>query len=285
MWVLRQLFKRVHSTKPHASRMESAEIFVICQGYKAPDKLDPKFLDPKYVFQEVETDATTVKGLQATEKSKPKAGGYEEGVTSLHKSALVSDFVHQENFVDVLNNATVITMNDKEIANHPLTTDEIKECCKDIKVLGRKDLKALLQWRKAIQKDLDEKAEKKKAEENESVEQPIPMEENDSDDDDDLNQVERQIKELEVTHECNFSKEQIFSVIYLQDAKLQDAKRKKKKLLKERRSLQEKMKLKMVIPGDSGPSVMDATPLFTLHQIKTDQACVFLKLIIVQAIY
>ena len=45
------------------------------------------------------------------------------------------------------------------------------------------------------------------------------------------------------------------------------------------------MKLKMVIPGDSGPSVMEATPLFTLHQIKTDQACVFLKMFIVQAIY
>lgn len=197
MWVLRQLFKRVHSTKPHASRMESAEIFVICQSFRAPDKLDPKFLDPKYVFQEVETDATTVKGLQAHEKSKPKAGGYEEGVTSLHKSALISDFVLQENFVDILNTATVLTMNDKEISNHPLTTTEIKECCNDIKVLGRKDLKALLGWRKAIKKDLELKAEKL-AEENGSTEKPIPMEEDEDSDEDDLSQVERQIKELEV---------------------------------------------------------------------------------------
>ena len=156
MWVLQQLFKRVHSTKPHASRMESAEIFVICQGFKAPDKLDPKFLDPKYVFQEVEADSTSVKGLKVQTGAKPQRNrsGYDEGLTTLHKEALVSDFIRQENFVDILNNANVINMNDAAIVNHPLTTEEIKECCKDIKVLGRKDLKSLLAWRKAIKKDL-----------------------------------------------------------------------------------------------------------------------------------
>lgn len=199
IWVLRQLFKRVHSTKPHASRMESAEIFVVCQGYRAPDKLDPKFLDSKYVFQEVDTESATVKGLQAKEKSKPKASGYEDGISSLHKAASISDFVHQENFVDILNNATVLEMNDQEIANHPLTTEEIKECCKDIKVLGRKELKNLLTWRKAIQKDLDERAEKKKTEAKSTPKEVAPMEEDsDSDDDEDLAKVERQIKELEV---------------------------------------------------------------------------------------
>lgn len=50
---------------------------------------------------------------------------------------------------------------------------------------------------------------------------------------------------------------------------MKEAKRLKKKMLKDRRNLQEKMKLKMVIPGDSGPGLLETKTLFSLTQIKS----------------
>lgn len=53
-WAISQFFRKVRVVKPEASRLESAEIFLIGQGYLDPSSIDPKFLDPKHVFGEVE---------------------------------------------------------------------------------------------------------------------------------------------------------------------------------------------------------------------------------------
>lgn len=57
----------------------------------------------------------------------------------------------------------------------------------------------------------------------------------------------------------------------LKQSQLKEAKKKKKKLLKERRKIHEKTNLKMIIPGDVGPTDTTEDSLFTLKTLKSTQ--------------
>lgn len=260
LWIFQQLFHRVQATKPQASRHESAEIFVVCQGFLAPDKVDAKFFDPKFAFKEVEVQAKTVTELVT--KKKPKAEGYAEGDLTLYHRTSVADFLRAANPVDFLSKASEISIDDEELAQHPATTEDIRACCQDIKVLGRKELRSLLNWRtklrRYVAKKLKEQAkaldislsseEEGDEEESAAETKQASEEEEEKEEEEQLNRTLAEMKAQEVA----------------------ELKRKKKKLLREQRKQRERVELKMDLPG---VSIADEgeTGMFSLRTIRGQQ--------------
>jgi AdoMet-dependent rRNA methyltransferase SPB1 len=248
VWVLKQLFKKVYATKPSASRKESAEIFVVCQGYKAPTKIDPRFLDPKYVFEELDIEPKNPADLLKEPKGnkKPKAVGYD--AIDLRKVFSATEFLQAESALEILQAATEIQIDDAKIENHKATTFEIRECLKDIKVLNRKDLKDLIKWWKLLKEEFYPDAKKdEQAEAGSEVKKPLTEEEQE---DLELDEIDKHIEELKMEEH-------------------RDEKRKKKKSNKERAKIEQKLALKMIIKGDSGPQETRDEDVFNLNEIKT----------------
>lgn len=110
LWVFNQMFKRVEATKPQASRNESAEIFVVCLGYLAPKKIDPKLLDPKYVFEELDLNpAKKANVMQKQKVNQRHRDGYEVGRTVLYKEITAADFVRTEDALDVSTSSIIVS--------------------------------------------------------------------------------------------------------------------------------------------------------------------------------
>lgn len=263
MWIFQQFFKKVQATKPQASRNESAEIFVVCQGFLAPDKIDNKFFDPKHAFKEVEVQVQTVKEL-ATDK-KPKAEGYNEGDLTLFHTFSVTEFLKAENPVDFLSKASEITFDNPELESHTATSAEILECCKDIKILGRKELRLLLSWRAKLRRHLA----KKLKEEAKQLDQEISLSSSEDESDTEKKKKKKVEKkeEKKAEEEENDEEEMDMKLAKLKAEEIADLKRKKKKLLKERRKQRERVELKMDLPGVSIADGGDSS-IFSLSTIK-----------------
>ena len=118
MWVFNQLFAKVEATKPPSSRNVSAEIFVVCMGFLAPKRIDPKLLSAKHVFKDL--DVTAAAGAQAAnpmqslnifqpEKKRRKREGYADGDTTLFRATSVADFIASPDPIGVLSSSSQLS--------------------------------------------------------------------------------------------------------------------------------------------------------------------------------
>ncbi|KAF4222769.1 hypothetical protein CNMCM6457_001147 [Aspergillus fumigatiaffinis] len=188
LWVFKQLFTSVEATKPPSSRNVSAEIFVVCRGFKAPKRIDPKLLDPKHVFAEL-TDATPNNEARVfnPEKKKRKREGYEEGDYTQFKEIPVTEFINTTDPIAILGTYNKLSFEQSPGGDLALatlnrleeTTDEIRTCCEDLKILGKKEFRNLLRWRLKVREKfgLVVKKGQAKAEEPEEVAEVAPMDE------------------------------------------------------------------------------------------------------------
>ena len=166
LWVFHQFFNKVEATKPSASRDVSAEIFVVCQDFKAPREVDPKLLDPKHVFmfEEPEVLSADKKGaslnglLREMFARKRKRDGYQEG--DEFRVLKLSDWLATKQPAEALVAAHKIVIDVPEAIEHPATTNEIKALIGDLKVIGKGDYLAVMKWRAKLRKEEDEDDEK-----------------------------------------------------------------------------------------------------------------------------
>ena len=179
LWVFNQLFGKVEATKPPSSRNVSAEIFVVCTGYLAPKRIDPRLLNPMHVFKDLDIIDSLTSGENANkdagslsmdkltpaafnvfhpDKKRRAREGYDEGDLTLFKRIPIMDFLKSHDPISILGSANQLDFDSSEDEKALLadkdTTGDIVSSCTDLKVLGKKDFKALLRWRTKIREKL-----------------------------------------------------------------------------------------------------------------------------------
>jgi len=169
LWVFGKLFGKVTATKPPASRSTSAEIFVVCEKYLAPKKIDPKLLKAKHVFSDSMSTldlSSSITSLKQLTKERRNRSGYDEALgQTLYKKATLAEFVEAENPFFFLSQSNELTYSDEASAALVALaefSEENKISSKDIKVLGKTELQNLLKWRMKAKRrsEKEDKSEK-----------------------------------------------------------------------------------------------------------------------------
>jgi AdoMet-dependent rRNA methyltransferase SPB1 len=205
VWAVKHFFESQHTVKPASSRQQSAEIFIVGEGYLAPERIDPRMLDPRHVYVEDGGDSATKKGITIFHKkfdqhNKRQRQGYDDDLgMTLQRKGSASAFIDSEDPIRLLTDLHVIefsTPECEEHAKHPATTEEVRLACGDLRVLSKTDFKALLKWRLKVRETRAAKrAEEMGPDEEENGEEEASKEEVDSEE-----EIQAEIRDLRVKH-------------------------------------------------------------------------------------
>ncbi|CAN8070469.1 unnamed protein product, partial [Agarophyton chilense] len=288
LFVMNQLFNRVNATKPSASRAESAEIYVMCAGYKSPKSIDPRLLNPKYVFKDLGSAKDTGEGKQDLflntvmkdmKKRKRHRGGYQDGQHILFKRISVLQFCQTSRPVALMVETNQFSFDPRDLQSEdvsrenavriarclesmPQTTSEVLSCCEDLKVLARREFKLLLKWR-AFARDVLLKENLLHPLQNAKKEDDIGVNDENGELHKDSQANSDETDSNEVESEAEKLNEEMERAIAEQRAK---EKRKKRKENKMRSAIQRKIDMKIVL-SDKGTGYEDNAPvgLFSLQ--------------------
>ncbi|KAI6217499.1 putative rRNA methyltransferase [Aphelenchoides fujianensis] len=236
-----KLFKHVHVWKPAASRMESAEIFVVCEKYAKPDKVDPDLLNIKKVFLQVENNQPDV---NMGKIKKAKALGYDDGDVTLFHELKASDFLASTEHLQLLAKASCIVLDEERFEKSPYTTDEFRECIRDVRVCGGGELRKILTWRKKI---LEEIKKEKEAEKSAGEPELTAEERQEQEEQRELDEIDELIRNASAAEKAKYKK-------------------KKREMLKNKKRLQERKQLGMHHENDQIDALDDE--LFNLTSIR-----------------
>ncbi|KAH9588886.1 Ribosomal RNA methyltransferase Spb1 [Trypanosoma melophagium] len=160
MWVMQQLFEKVEATKPLASRMESAEIFVVCAGFKAPKQLDPGMFNAQKVFSDVgEEKILTASGALVVPRSNVPVG-YTEFATVSHHVAAFTEFLkcdEPKTFLRTHHELRFATPEDKVYLKSRHSKKELVYLCGDLQQVGDADLRRMIRWREQLLREDERK--------------------------------------------------------------------------------------------------------------------------------
>ena len=132
------------------------------------------------------------------------AEGYPDDARVLFKATPISEFIMGEgtSHLGILrdSNELVFDRASEVFARHPLTTEEIRETCRDLKVVGARELKQLIKWREKMRAFLEEVGSEGEEEEEEEDggegEGQVPSESEGEEEVEGLEGIEEKVKAL-----------------------------------------------------------------------------------------